>query len=96
MLIQGSYVPMVFRKAVRTSIDSLDSFESGKRKHVQSNLPSAPDSKFSIDPDPWSRNKRPKTDETSWRSVGEAYVHGIMHGEAVNGRTLPLETIHVI
>jgi Heterokaryon incompatibility protein (HET) len=93
MLIQGSDVPFIFRKAVRTSIDSLESVESRQRKHVESN-PQA--RKSSTSPEPWSRRKRPQAGTVSWRLVGETYVYGIMHGEAVDDKTEPLETICVI
>jgi hypothetical protein len=40
--------------------------------------------------------ERSEIGETHWILVGEAYVHGIMHGEGLLNQTRPLETIHII
>jgi hypothetical protein len=43
-----------------------------------------------------TRNRGLESDETYCILVGEAYVHGIMHGEALLGENQSVETIHVI
>jgi len=41
-------------------------------------------------------DKRSEQNETHLRLVGETYVHGIMHGEALSEDNEAVETIHVI
>jgi hypothetical protein len=104
MLVEGSYVPSIFRKAVRTRNDSMDSIESLERWYSQvrsamesqTDLPEPQSRRHSFDSDIWGRKARPKAGETCWRLVGEAYVHGIMHGEALLDKSLSTETIRVI
>jgi hypothetical protein len=104
MLVEGSYVPSIFRKAVRTRNDSMDSIESLERWYSQvrsamesqTDLPEPQSRRHSFDSDIWGRKARPRAGETCWRLVGEAYVHGIMHGEALLDKSLSTETIRVI
>jgi Heterokaryon incompatibility protein (HET) len=92
MLIDGSYVPYIFRDAENADTHSI---HSRRREGVPSDT---------VEAKVQSLGNGTKTDaesenhgnETQWRLVGEAYVHGIMHGEALLDETQSVTTIHVI
>ena len=69
ILLKGSYVPYIFRKAVNPKVTDVSNGIT---------------------------DERPERDETHWRLVGEAYVHGIMHVEALSGEDAAFEAIHII
>jgi hypothetical protein len=98
MLIEGSYVPYIFRNAREEDNDSIYSLR-GEGEESSRNPSKAKAQNFAQKVnglDTGTKNRGPELAETYWRLVGEAYVHGIMHGEAFSRESQSVETIHVI
>jgi hypothetical protein len=98
MLIEGSYVPYIFRNARAADNDSIDSLrgegEDSSRYPSKAKAQNFAQKVNGVDTG--TKNGEPELAETYWRLVGEAYVHGIMHGEAISRESQSVETIHVI
>jgi hypothetical protein len=99
MLVEGSYVPYIFRKAVYTDTDFFSSTQPTRETPAARS-----EGKLAADVQGRGAKGLPEArtgahseiGDIHWILVGEAYVHGIMHGEAILGQTPPVKTIHVI
>jgi hypothetical protein len=85
MLIAGAYVPYIFRNTDKAAVNWKSSHETLYSRVEEIMLAKRLEQ---TRPDPEKRPRQRQVEGRRWTLIGEAYVYGIMHGEALLDESL--------
>lgn len=93
MIVKGSYGPYMFRETFETRSNSIDSVQSQGQEELPRHQSEAKEQKFGQGSTEVGDNgigeQCSESGQGYWKLVGEAYAHGLMHGEGLRIKLRP-------